>query len=266
MDVSERASRAIDVAHEAGTILLKYFRSDGLVASAKGDKDVVTRADLESEKMVRSRLHAAFPDDGLVAEEGSRDPSQNGLRWFVDPLDGTLNYSRGIAMWCVSLALFEGSEPILGVIHDPLRNETFVAVSGQGATCNGDALTCSGLAEPARAVVHMTIDFDERAQQSGLEDIARVAPHVLRTRNLGSAALSLAYTAAGWLDAMLHRSANPWDYGAGVVLVREAGGICTSIDGRPYSDAVKTLAAASSVELHRSLIALVSQNGNSPLQ
>lgn len=240
MTSKDDLTRATSIAIEAGHILTSYFRSDAMDARAKGERDVVTRADTESEALVAERLRAAFPSDALVGEEGANRSSGGTRRWFIDPLDGTLNYSHGLPLWCVSLALFEGNQPVLGVVHDPLRDETFTALAGQGAWLNGQILATSGETRMEEALVHLTIDFHETSLLAGLRDIQALAPRVLRTRNIGSAALALAYIAAGHLDAMVHRMANAWDYGAGVLLVREAGGRVTDMGGAPYT--VETVA------------------------
>lgn len=245
------------IAEEAGDLVLSYFRSDRLDTRAKGDRDLVTRADMESERLIRDRLGAAFPEDGLVGEEGTDRESASGRHWFVDPVDGTLNYAHGLPIWCVSLSLFEGGRPVLGVIRDPLRGETFTAARGHGVRCNEAVVETSGVTRLTDALVHLTIDFNEESLRAGLEDIQVLAPRVLRTRNIGSAALALAYVAAGRLDAMLHRYAHPWDYGAGVLMVEEAGGAVTDLDVRPYTSATEALVAGATPALRSALAALL---------
>jgi myo-inositol-1(or 4)-monophosphatase len=255
-----------DIAREAGEILLSYFGTDRLATRAKGDRDVVTAADLASEHLLLQRLSDAFPGDGVVGEEGTRVPASTGRRWLIDPLDGTLNFAHGIPIWCVSVALFEGAIPILGVVHDPIRAETFSGARGLGAWCNGSPAMCSEVRRAASAVVHLTIDFNERSLLEGLEDIRLLAPRVMRTRNIGSAALALAYVAAGRLDAMLHRFANAWDYGAGAFLVQEAGGSTSGIDGEPYTDQTFAIAAAATPELRAELLSLLRDPNRPTLQ
>jgi myo-inositol-1(or 4)-monophosphatase len=259
VDLEARLLIATDIAAEAGEILLSYFRTDRIDARLKGARDLVTRADTASEKHILDRIRTSFPGDGILAEEGGHAPGHDGLRWCVDPLDGTMNFAHGLPLWCVSISLFDHAEPILGVIHDPLRGDTFRAAAGLGAWQADHPLRASSVSSPAQAFVHLTIDFDDRDNQTGLQDVLATAPNVLRTRNFGSAALSLAYVAAGWLDAVLHRSANAWDYGAGVVLVREAGGTVSSIEGEPYALSTRSMAAAGTAELHRELVHLLAQ-------
>lgn len=246
---------AEEVAIEAGEILMRYFRSDRVGAREKGARDVVTAADLESEALVTERLRQAFPRDGIVGEEGSAVPPRANRRWYLDPLDGTLNFSRGLPIWCVSLSLFEGDQPVLGVIHDPIHHETFHAVAGQGAFRGEERLRGSTVDDVAHALVHVTVDFHQESMWQGIEDLRLLAPRVLRTRNIGSAALALAYVAAGHFDAMVHHYANPWDYGAGVALVREAGGVVTEVTGAPYTVASRGILAAAHPALHAQLLA-----------
>jgi myo-inositol-1(or 4)-monophosphatase len=249
--------RAVAIAHETGEVLLHHFADAGLDVQAKGPRDVVTPADYESEALVHRRLGEAFPDDGVVGEEGTNTAEGKARRWYVDPLDGTLNFSRGVPIWSVSIALYEGDTGLVGVVYDPIRRETFAAARGFGAFCNGEAIRTTRLVDPAQAFVHVTVDFNDVSRTEGLEDIQRLAPAVLRTRNLGSAALGLAYVAAGRVDAMLHRHANAWDYGAGVVLIDEAGGSVTTMGGTSWRPGEVSIAGAASDALRQGLLAVL---------
>jgi len=244
------------IASEAAALVLSSFGTSQGDAESKGPRDVVTEADRRSEAFIRERLVRQFPRDGIIGEEGTRRESASGRTWFIDPLDGTVNYARLIPIWCVSVALFQGREPILGVIVDPIRKETFWAAAGSGAWCNRDRLRCTQVADPAEAMVHMTVDFNDESMLTGLEDIKQVAPKVLRTRNTGSAALALAWLAAGRFDAMTHRFAHPWDYGAGVLLVKEAGGAVIDVQGGDFSDETHAVVAAATEPLNASIRSL----------
>ena len=254
-----------DIAREGGSVLLSYFRSASVDVWAKGDRDVVTAADFAVEELVRRRLREAFPGDGVRGEEGTAVTTAASRVWCIDPLDGTLNFSRGLPMWCVSISLFVGDSPRLGVIFDPLGDECFAASSGSGAWLNDAPLATSGLARADDALVHLTVDFHDESRDEGLKDLVKVAPRVLRTRNFGSAALGLAYVACGRLDAMLHRHAYEWDYGAGVVLVREAGGSVSDLSGREYGMETRAVAVASTEDLRRSILGII-RNGGTPVE
>jgi myo-inositol-1(or 4)-monophosphatase len=258
MDLQAELDIATAAAEEAGSLLLARFRTAAAQGRPKGVQDVVTEADVASERHIAERLAMAFPHDGLVAEEGSRGRSLTARRWLVDPLDGTVNYSRGVPIWCVSIALFEGSRPILGVIHDPVCGETFQAVEGQGAHASGNVLATSSVRHPSRALVHITVDYGG-GTLAGLEELNALAPKIFRPRHLGSVALALAYVATGRFDAVVHRFASPWDYGAGVLLVQEAGGAVSDLTGAPYTDQTVAVVAAGTDSLHRELLDALSE-------
>jgi myo-inositol-1(or 4)-monophosphatase len=266
MDLREELSAATKIAREAGSIALSYFQTNRIESRAKGDRDVVTAADFASEAHIQQRLQELFPADGFIGEEGDEVSGRSGRRWCVDPVDGTVNFSREIPIWCVSIALFMADSPVLGVIHDPVRDETFTAVAGEGAHLNEKRITTRLGASLDSAIVHLTIDFEDPASRVGLDDVNTVAPRVLRTRNIGSAALSLAYVAAGRFDAVLHRDAHSWDYAAGVVIVREARGSVTAIDGSEYLLATTAVAAGASHTLRESLVELVRRPGSARIQ
>jgi myo-inositol-1(or 4)-monophosphatase len=253
-DLRKELDEAVSIAEEAGKVLLRHFADTALEVRAKGPRDVVTPADYESEALILRRLHQAFPDDGVIGEEGTDTADGKRRRWYVDPLDGTLNFSRGVPVWSVSIALYEVDTGLVGVVHDPIRQETFAAAHGVGAVCNGSPIRATGLTDPRDAFVHVTVDFNDVSRREGLEDIQRLAPAVLRTRNLGSAALGLAYVAAGRMDAMLHRHANAWDYGAGAVLIEEAGGAVSSMHDTAWRPGEVSIAGAATDELRQSLL------------
>ncbi|HLJ65767.1 MAG TPA: inositol monophosphatase [Chloroflexota bacterium] len=252
---SNTVRAAVEISEEAGRILSGYFRRGHVATRSKGDRDVVTEADTASERYLLSELRGRFPRDGVVAEEGGRVPSTNGCCWYVDPLDGTMNFARGIPIWCVSVGRLNHEQPDLGVIHDPTRGETFAAERGTGSRCNGRPMRCSEAEDIRDAFVHVTVDFETPSMAAGLDDLRSIAPRALRTRNLGSAALALAYVAAGRFEAMLHRSANAWDYAAGVALTLESGGVVTDFHGKPYTSATTAVVAACSERLHGQLLA-----------
>lgn len=257
MLVKDELAAAVDIATEAAALVLSYFGGDHVDIRAKGLGDVVTAADTASERLILSRLNARFPGDGVVGEEGADVESQSGRTWYVDPLDGTLNFSRGLPIWCVSLALFEGDQPLFAVICDPITGETYSAQHGMGAYCNGTRMRSSAVRDLSDSVVHITVDLKDLGESAGLDDIVAVSPRVLRTRNIGSAALALAYVAAGRFDGMLHRFANAWDYAAGVLLVQEAGGVVSDLRGDAYTPRTRAVCAAASQGLATALLTLL---------
>ena len=254
MTLADDLTTAVAFTTEAAELVLSYFGTDRIDVTAKGVGDVVTAADTAAEKFLLHSIEEAFPEDGVVGEEGARVAGTSGRTWYVDPLDGTLNFSRGLPIWCVSVALYEDDRPLLGVVLDPISRETFSAARGLGAMCNGRVIRCSGRTTLGDAVIHITVDVKDLGGAQGLDDIVSLAPRVLRTRNIGSAALGLAYVAAGRFDAMVHRFAHSWDYAAGVLLIQEAGGFVTDMRDKPYLPRAHDVCAAATLSLHSAFL------------
>jgi len=211
--------------------------------------DLVSEADERAEQAVVAYLRARRPHDGLVAEEGSASESSTGFRWLVDPLDGTINYLYGIPHWCVSVACADARGAIAGAVFDPIRGELFTAARGAGTQLGGRPIGASSVAELTGALVATGFSYDagERAAQAAI--VAKVAGSVRDIRRAGSAALDLAWVAAGRLDAYFEVSRSAWDTAAGALLVREAGGDVTWTD--------HTEIVASGRPLHARLVALL---------
>lgn len=215
---------ALALAEEAGELLLDHWAArDRLTVRAKRAGDFVSQADREAEAQLRRRLAHARPGDGWLGEEtGSR--AGNERRWIVDPLDGTTNFLHGIGHWAVAIALEVAGDLLLGVVHDPLRSETFSATRGRGALLNGEAIGVSGATRMDAALFGTGIPFGSMPHiDDHAADIARLMPHCAGVRRMGAAALDLAYVAAGRLDGFWERSLQPWDIAAGLVLLDEAG-------------------------------------------
>lgn len=223
---------AADAAREAGRVLLD-LRGRTLHVTQKADRTLQTEADLAAEAVILRRIRASFPGDAVVSEESPPTGDQAGRRWIVDPLDGTSNFTRGLPLFAVSVAFWEGGSARVGVVYLPLLDELFVAAAGAGATLNGQPIRVSRVADLAQATVHVYFDR-RRSLEPGLELLCRVARRCEgRVKILGSTASVLAYIAAGRLDAYLRPSSHLWDFAAGVVLVAEAGGRVTDLAHRP---------------------------------
>lgn len=212
------------LATEAGALLLARWRArDTLTVTTKRAGDFVSEADRAAEDHLRGGIAAACPGDGWLGEETGAAAGQ-GRRWVVDPLDGTTNFLRGIGHWAVSVALEEGGVPVLGVVHDPVRGETFAARAGQGATLNGQPIAVASPRDLSAALFGTGIPFGGMAHiDDHAADIALLMPRCAGVRRMGAAALDLAYVAAGRLDGFWERRLQPWDIAAGLVLLREAG-------------------------------------------
>jgi myo-inositol-1(or 4)-monophosphatase len=234
LELAERAARA------AGEVLMSYYgRAPEGLASKTSATDPVSDADREAERVIRELLLAEHPDDGLVGEEGSSvEERGSGRRWIVDPLDGTVNFLYGLRAWGVSIALEDAEGLAAGVVFNPVSGECFAAERGQGATMSG---------RPIHVTDCRSLD---RAEQA--EVLVRLLPRIRDLRRAGAAALDLAYVATGRVDAFYERGLKRWDEAAGILLVREAGGVLAEMDGEPHG-----LIAAATPELLDELRPLV---------
>lgn len=210
---------AVAAARAAADVLVERY-TDGArgVDTKSSPTDLVSEADLAAERAIRDVLAARAPDDAIMGEEGDDQPGTSGRRWIVDPLDGTVNYLFGIPQWCVSIAC----EGAVGVILDPLRDELFIAVDGQ-ASLNGEALTGPEPRDLATSMVATGFGYDAEVRAAQAAVVARLLPQVRDIRRLGSAALDLAWTAAGRYDAFYEYGLNTWDRAAGDLLCAAVG-------------------------------------------
>jgi myo-inositol-1(or 4)-monophosphatase len=226
--ICETAARA------GGSVLLDWVGRFGV--SNKGPRDLVTEADVASQREIRRIVLGHFPDHGFIGEESLPEHAASGgpeshdaaggatLRWIVDPLDGTSNYVHGFPAWCVSVALARGDEILVGTIYDPLREECFTAQLGRGAWLNGKPIRVSGCALLSDALVALSFPPHATVESVAVADFLAVVPHVHSARRTGSTALNLAWLACGRLDAFWVRKIACWDVAAGLLILREAGG------------------------------------------
>ena len=211
--------------------------------------DMVSDADREAEDAIHRLLASERPEDGLVGEEGASREVESGRRWVVDPLDGTTNFLYGYPAWCVSVALEDREGGLVGVVHDPLADETFTAARGGGARLNGEPIAVSGLGDPATALVATGFGYDAERRSWQAKALTRVLPHVRDIRRGGAAALDLVYVACGRLDGFYEHGLQHWDWAAGAVVVQEAGGTVRHLHSGPgglvagSADLVEKLAA-----------------------
>ncbi len=257
--------QAAAIAREAGARLREFF-AQGVVAEYKGDADLVTVADRASEKLIRDRLAAAFPEHGIYGEEGTRDRIEGQFRWYVDPLDGTTNFAHGFPQFCVSLGLEErpkGLAPeedgslVAAVIYDPMRDELFVAERGRGAQLNGRPMRVSRVPELREALLATGFPSRKRHRNPNIHFYQEFTLRSHGVRRAGSAALDLAYVAAGRVDAYWEFNLNPWDTAAGVLLVEEAGGRVTNFSGGPFCLDSREILASNAL-FHRELLGFFS--------
>jgi len=225
---------ATAAAHAGAAILLKYWQHLGKEdADIKSRNDWVSKADRESEKMIVTILHDAFPEDAILGEEGGLSESgSSGRTWIIDPLDGTSNYLQHFPVWSISIGLRKNDEIIAGLIYEPLRELFFTGERGSGAFSNGTRMHVSNQAQVEGSF--LATGFPFRAQEyvstycAIFQDVLKVAKGV---RRAGSAALDLAYTACGIFDGFFELHLAPWDVAAGSLLVTEAGGLISDFSG-----------------------------------
>lgn len=225
---------ALEAAREAGQILMGYLgRLDpARIGHKSAARDLVTEADLASERCLVERLRRAYPDHAIEAEEAVRDEASSSPRWFLDPLDGTVNFVHSLPCFAVSLGLFVDGQPEVAVVHAPRLAETFHAVRGGGAFLGGERLLVSAASALADSILATGFPYRRHGvRASNLENFAALLMDVRDLRRMGSAALDLAYVAAGRLDGFWELALAPHDVAAGALLVREAGGLVTDLDG-----------------------------------
>ncbi len=223
---------AVATARRAGELLLERSAGARLeVESKTSPTDLVSEADVAAERAIVSMLQAARPDDGIVAEEGKGRDSNSGVTWIIDPLDGTINFLFRIPAWSVSVAARDERGPLVGVVHDPIRSETFAALRGRGATLNGQKIRVSGRGDLPTALIATGFAYSAEARRVQAERIPRILPEVRDLRRMGSAALDLTYVACGRLDGFFEAPVNEWDKAAGELLVVEAGGRMSPLPG-----------------------------------
>jgi myo-inositol-1(or 4)-monophosphatase len=252
---------AVEIVLRAGAIQLAR-RASGFHVDKKGAIDLVTEVDLECEQMCRTILGERFPEHDILAEEMSRDPRQPSAsthRWVYDPLDGTTNYAHGLPIFCSSLALQIDGRSEVGAVYDPTRAELFTAQRGVGAFLNGQRLNVSAAGELIDALLVTGFPYDVHKQTADLVTMfGAFLGRARAVRRLGSAALDLCYVAAGRFDGYWEQHLWPWDVAAGALVVAEAGGTVTGMDGSEF-DAAAAHLVASNGRVHDAMLGVISE-------
>ncbi|MFI9274731.1 inositol monophosphatase family protein [Kitasatospora sp. NPDC052896] len=229
--LDELLAVALEAAHRAGELLHGGRPADlGVAATKSSPVDVVTEMDLASEKLIVELIAERRPADGYLGEEGTERVGDSGVRWVVDPLDGTVNYLYGLPGWAVSVAAELDGRAVVGVVAAPVRGEVFQAVLGRGALLNGRPISCRPAAPWGQALVATGFNYVQPVREHQADVLRRLMPELRDIRRGGAAALDLCDVAAGRLDGYYERGLAPWDLAAGALVAREAGALT---GGRP---------------------------------
>ena len=259
MDFQSVLDKTIIIARQAGAIPRAYY-SRPFQQFMKGDKDIVTDADRETEAFLFDALKKTFPEFGIVGEEGADYLPDADYRWYIDPIDGTTNFAHRLPHFSVSLGLADKDNvPVLGVIHDPMRDECFAAYRGGGATMNERPIIVSETDSLANAVVSVGFPYARRENSRGLYEVfSHMSQEAQAVRDLGSSALDFCWTAMGRLDGYFEASINRWDCYAGIVILEEAGGKATDYQGGTGGlRGEKIAAVASNGRIHDQMLAII---------
>lgn len=250
---------AIQAAQAAGRLHRRHYgRVRNIRFKSKNELNLVTEVDRLSEKAILSLLRKKFPSHGLWGEESGAQRKGSTLTWVVDPLDGTTNYAHSYPFFCCSIALIDGRKPLVGVIYDAMRNECFTAMAGRGAFLNGRRLRVSRTPTLAESLVCTGFAYAVRETHYNLDNFRKFVLKAQGVRRDGSAALNLAYVAAGRFDGFWERGIQAWDMAAGVLMIQEAGGKVTDITGRPF-DLLGENALASNGKIHDRMLRMLRQ-------
>ena len=252
---------AVNAALAAGDIL-REKASESRQITAKGYLDIVTDADFASDAVIQKIITEAYPHHEILSEESEEgkhidqwQPSSN-IWWCIDPIDGTNNFSRGNPMWSISIAVAQGDELLAGVVYDPLHNQLYAAAKGQGATLNGDPIHVSDYSL-RWAMLGAEFPTHPQRRQRILSIMNHLVPHVRSFRAIGTTALAMAWIAAGYLDGYINQRFKPWDVAAGMLLIQEAGGVLSDLDGQPLQWKSPTL-LASTPTIHQDVVDMMS--------
>ncbi len=251
------------VAQAAGRTVLSYYRGDFTVERKDNTEqgiDIVTDADRASEELILGEITKSFPDHDILTEETLTEASGARWLWLIDPLDGTVNFAHGYPHFCVSIALTYDGNLFAGMVHDPLKAESFYAFQDQGAFLNGKAITVSKAGTLQTSIVATGFPYDRAySEDNNVREFSQVVARVQGIRRGGSAALDLAYVACGRLDGFWELKLKPWDQGAGMLLVQEAGGRVSNGIGKPTHIRTLSIVATNGL-IHDELVATLARD------
>jgi myo-inositol-1(or 4)-monophosphatase len=262
--VSDILQMVEGIARQAGAVLMGGFGKVRHIQQ-KGAIDLVTEFDKLSEEVILSFIQEEFPDHAILSEESGHNNTISEYQWVIDPLDGTTNFAHGIPIFSVSIALLRNNSPLVGVVYDPFRDEMFSAESEHGATLGSQPIRVSSRADLGQAVISTGFPYDIRTNpQNNLDQFIQFQLRTQAVRHLASAALDCAWTAMGRLDGYWEFGVKPWDIGAGALIVREAGGRVTSVDGDEDFLSTETILVSNGL-LHEQMSRVLREGNLAPL-
>jgi len=249
---------AVRAARRAGELIVRSMnRLESLTITSKGRNDFVTEVDRAAEEEIIKTIRRHYPQHAFLAEESGRS-GDNEFVWIIDPLDGTTNFAHAYPCFCVSMALARNNELLLGVIYNPIYQELFAAVRGEGATFNGKKISCSKIAALKNSLLCTGFPNHNRQANPNFHFYWDFTLRSHGVRRDGSAALDLAYVAMGRFDSFWEFGLNPWDVAAGIVLVEEAGGKITDFQGQPYSLGGSSILASNGL-IHDEMVSVAAE-------
>jgi myo-inositol-1(or 4)-monophosphatase len=259
-EIDDLTQTAIQAARLGGAILQDYAHNGFTVHSKDQAINLVTEADLQSEKAIIQSIRKTFPEHQILSEEqGLQDIPHHSIKWIIDPLDGTINFTHGFPMYNVSIGVEYQGTCVLGVIYDPTRDELFLGQQGRGATLNGTPIHVSATPKLAEALLVTGFDYDiHTATDNNLKEFCAFAVRARGMRRTGTAAIDLCYIACGRLDGFWELQLNPWDTAAGKVIVEAAGGKITNYAGEPYSIYGKSILATNTL-IHSEMLSVLKE-------
>jgi myo-inositol-1(or 4)-monophosphatase len=249
----------IDITRQAGKILLTRFGKDHQV-KYKGRIDPVTEADRLSETLILNAILSKYPDHRIISEETGTNQIESPYCWYIDPLDGTVNFTHDVPIFSVSIALAWNNEIILAAVYDPCRDELFSAEKGKGAYLNGCRIQVGDACQLEKALLVTGFPYDiATTSQTNLENYSKFARTTQGVRRLGSAALDCSYVASGRLDGYWEMQVAPWDVAAGILIISEAGGVVTSANGDNISLHQNLSVLAANTVLYSEMLSLLKE-------
>lgn len=250
----------IDAIKAGAAELMRFFNGTFTISNKEGINNLVTEADHASDKAIHSVIKKVFPDHGIVSEEAAEIISDSEYKWIIDPIDGTVNFANGIPICCVSIGVEYNGKMLMGAVYNPILNEFYFAEKGKGATLNDKKILVSSKTEVLKSCLVTGFPYTYLDMPNGpLEVFSRLIRKGIPVRRLGSAAIDLCWVAAGRFDGFYEHQLNAWDSAAGFIIVEEAGGKVTNLNGDVYSPYQPGIVATNSL-IHNELVEWVKGN------